>query len=93
MPTAAGPTPARPPAAANKASRTARARALVAGPPLPDVLLAPHVVAPVNLRVPQRNARARRAQWCVVRNRTDHPTRAAAQVVRVAGLKWRSFSN
>jgi hypothetical protein len=84
MQPAAGPTPATPPAAANKASRTARARALVAGPPLPDVLLAPHVVAPVNLRVPQ---------WCVVRNRTDHPTRVAAQVVRVAGLKWRSFSN
>jgi hypothetical protein len=93
MPPAAGPTPAIPPAAANKASRTARARALVAGPPRPDVLLALHVVAPVTLRVPQRNARARGAQWCSVRNRTDHPTRAAAQVVRVAGLKWRSYSN
>jgi hypothetical protein len=93
MPPAACPTPATPPAAANKASLIARARALVACPPRPDVLLALHVVAPVNLRVPHRNARSRRAQWCGVRNHTDHPTRAAAQVVRVAGLKWRSCSN
>ena len=49
-------TPARPPAAgpastrsaANKnPPRTASARVLVTGPPLPDVLLALHVIAPV----------------------------------------------
>jgi hypothetical protein len=44
-----------------------------------------------HLRVPQRNARARGAQWCGVRNRTDHPTRAAAQMKRKCSLRMIRF--
>ena len=53
-PPAGPPTPALASAvAASKASLTARARARVAAPPCPDVLLAPHTVA---LRVPHAPA-------------------------------------